>query len=336
MQKNESIDELELEIITALQISPRISWTALGRILNVDSSTLSRRWARLKEEKLAWTSCDYLAELTDDFQTSFVAFVELVCVPGERALVIEELVLKPNILGVQCTTGRRDLTVTLRARSLQDLDDYVQEEIAVVPGIVSTTVHVASQLHRDGGSWRLPLLNAGQVADLQDQRPGIEVSSQPTPYHLALIEALQEDFRTPIATLRDRVGGSLATVSRGVDMLLRAPWVSWRVDFAYLDAGWSCSAVIWMSLEKDRVEEVARVLTSYPQVRMCASVSGENNLMASLRLRSLQELDEVEARLAALKPAVHLRDRWIVAKIPKLQGHILDHAGRHVSYVPIR
>lgn len=336
MHENQSIDDLDLEIITALQISPRVSWTALGRILNVDSSTLSRRWGRLREERLAWTSCDYLPELTDSFQTRFVAFVEIACVPGERARVIEELVPKPNILGVQCTTGRRDLSATVRASTLQDIDEYIQQEIAVIPGIVSTTVHVTNLLHRDGASWRLPLLKAGQVAALQAQRSGVEVSAQPSPYHLALIEALREDFRIPVAALRERVGGSLATVSRSVDMLLRAPWVSWRVDFAYLDAGWSCSAIIWVSLERDRLEEVAKVLTAYPQVRMCASVSAEYNLMATLRLRSLQELDEVEARLAALTPAVHLRDRWIVPKIPKLQGHILDDAGRHVSYVPIR
>ncbi|WP_309073302.1 Lrp/AsnC ligand binding domain-containing protein [Paenarthrobacter sp.] len=335
MHENQLIDGLELEIITALQVSPRVSWTALGRILNVDSSTLSRRWNRLKEERLVWTSCDYLPELTDAFQARFVAFVEITCIPGDRDAVVKELVSKANILGVQCTTGRRDLSATVRAQSLQDIDDFVQREIAVIPGIVSTTVHIASRLHQDGASWRLPLLNSRQVAALRNQRAGIEFSANPSPYHLALIDELRQDARTPIATLRERVGGSLATASRSVDMLLRAPWVSWRVDFAYLDAGWSCSAIIWMSLEQDRLEDVAKILTAYPQVRMCASVSGEHNLMATLRLRGLQELDEVEARLAALNPPVHVRDRWIVPKIPKLQGHILDDAGRHVSYVPI-
>ena len=50
-------DTLDLQIINALQIHPRVSWAQLGRILRVDPSTISRRWSVLTKERQVWTSC---------------------------------------------------------------------------------------------------------------------------------------------------------------------------------------------------------------------------------------------------------------------------------------
>lgn len=329
------MDHLDFQVVTALQISPRVSWSKLGGILNVDASTLSRRWHRLLNDRLVWTSCYFMPEMADLSDTRIAAFVEIGCVPGRRDDVIEDLVRQSPIISVQCTSGTRDLYVTLRARTLLEIDSYVQGHVAVIPGVSSTRTHIVRSLFKEGSSWRLPVLTSAQISALEATLPSRSAPRIPNADNMALLQALQEDIRMPISGLQQRLGLSLSSVSRNVDALLSEPWVRWRVDFAYTHAGWSCTAMLWMSVEQAQIKKVASALMTFPQVRMCASTSGESNLVASMRLKELQELDLIESRLPAVFSGVQVRDRWIVPRIAKMQGHVLDKTGLHVRFVPM-
>ena len=57
MHEFSMVDETDLSLVHALQINPRVTWTRLARILEVDASTLTRRWTRLTREGLAWFTC---------------------------------------------------------------------------------------------------------------------------------------------------------------------------------------------------------------------------------------------------------------------------------------
>ncbi|MGP0225119.1 Lrp/AsnC family transcriptional regulator [Paenarthrobacter sp. NCHU4564] len=329
------IDHLDLQLITALQTTPRISWAKLGGILNVDASTLSRRWNRLLEERLAWTSCFFMPEMANLSETRIGAFVEVGCVPGTRDGVIEVLAQQTQAVSVLCTSGTRDLYVIFRARTFLEIDDYVQRHIAVIPGVSSTRTHIVRSLFKEGSSWRVPVLTPAQVSALEETLPRRAGPKLPSEDHLALLEALHEEIRMPVSALQKRLGVSLSSVSRSIDALLSVPWVKWRVDFAYTYAGWSCTAMLWMSIEQTQIRKVASALTSLPPVRWCASTSGESNLVASMRLKDLEELDVVEAKLQTAFPGLQVRDRWIVPRIAKMQGHLLDETGRHRGYVPL-
>ncbi|MFC7741398.1 AsnC family transcriptional regulator [Nocardiopsis composta] len=45
--------EFDLSLINALQLTPRAAWSDLAPILDVDATTLARRWRRLEEAGLA-------------------------------------------------------------------------------------------------------------------------------------------------------------------------------------------------------------------------------------------------------------------------------------------
>ncbi|WP_146617462.1 Lrp/AsnC ligand binding domain-containing protein [Arthrobacter globiformis] len=90
-----------------------------------------------------------------------------------------------------------------------------------------------------------------------------------------------------------------------------------------------------MSIEQAKINQAASALTGLPQLRWCASTSGESNLVASLRLKELQELDTIEHRLQAAFPGLQVRDRWVVPRTAKTQGHVLDEMGLHRGYVPL-
>lgn len=44
----------DLELVHALQIAPRLSWTELGKVLGRHPATLSNRWNRLHSQRVVW------------------------------------------------------------------------------------------------------------------------------------------------------------------------------------------------------------------------------------------------------------------------------------------
>ena len=150
-----------------------------------------------------------------------------------------------------------------------------------------------------------------------------------------IIDALGTDVRRTNAELQRELGRSLSVVSRDIDTLLAADWVRWRVDFAHTLLGWSAAAVLWLNVQHPDLERIVASFRQLNQVRFCASVRGEANLAVFLWLHDLQELDEIENKLGAVFPRVLIKDRWIVPRIAKRTGYILDLDSRRLRYVPV-
>jgi len=327
------VDALDLQIINALQIHPRVSWAQLGRVLRVDPSTISRRWSVLTKERQVWTSC-YEGPGARSKEPIVSALVEIRCAPGRRGDVIAELARQGPIFSVHCTSGPRDLYIMISTHSLLSMDRYIDEHIVVTPGIVGTRTHYLRTVFLEGSGFRLNALADDQVKALQHLRPSDPPQQRKPAYH-EIIQALGADVRRTTADLQRDLGRSLAVVSRDIDALLAASWVRWRVDFAHTLLGWSAAAVLWLNVQQSDLERIVASFGQLNQVRLCASVTGQANLAVFLWLHNLQELDEIEGRLGAVFPRVLIKDRWIVPRIAKRTGYILDLDSRRLRYVPI-
>ncbi|MGY0064428.1 Lrp/AsnC ligand binding domain-containing protein [Streptomyces sp. LZ34] len=327
------VDSLDMQIINALQIHPRVSWAQLGGILRIDPSTISRRWSALTSQRQVWTSCSE-ADAPHLREQMISALVEIRCVPGRREHVIAELGRQASISSVHCTSGPRDLYVMISTDSLLSMDRYIDERIAVIPGIVGTRTHYLRKIFFEGASWRLKVLSKEQVKALHDFRPS-EPPKRRKPTHRAVVAALEGDVRRTAADMQRELGRSLSMISRDIDAVLAADWVRWRVDFAHTLLGWSAAAALWLDVQPLNLERVVASLRLLNHVRLCASVTGKANLAVFLWLHDLQELDEIENKLTSAFPKVLIKDRWIVPRIAKRAGHILDLDSRHVRLVPL-
>jgi DNA-binding Lrp family transcriptional regulator len=333
-------DDLDFQLINAIQLSPRISWAQLAGVLHVDASTLSRRWQRLIDEKVVWTSCHYIEPKAARAPNDLVAprrtaFVEVICQPGRREEVIDAVSRRRQISGVHCTSGSRDLYLTLMARDLLSIDRLVDDLGSSVPGIIGTRTHHVRTFFQEGSSYRAPGLTPAQARAVLETMPTNARRANPTQSYLDLIEALTDDVRRPVSMVHQRLGRSLASVSRGIDTLLTADWVRWRIDFAYNLMGWESSAMIWLSVNQSEMDKVAAALKLFPQLRLCASVTGETNLVASFWLRTLDELDDIEGKLTRVFSDIRIVDRWVVPRVAKRAGHIFDSDGHWESFVPM-
>lgn len=262
------------------------------------------------------------------------ALVEIRCMSGRRTEVIDELASQSPIFSVNCTSGSRDLFVLISTPSLVETDRYVDDHIASIPGIIATQTHYLRTVFFEGSGWRLQALNPTQVKTLENLRPSAKNVERKAAY-TEIINALQSDPRRTATDIHLETGRSVAVVSRDIDAILTADWVRWQVDFAQQLMGWSAAAVLWLNVNRTDQDRVVHSLQRLHQARFCALVTGQANLAVLLWLHDLEELDEIEHRITSAYPNVEIRDRWIVPRIAKRLGHILDIESCHKQFVPL-
>jgi DNA-binding Lrp family transcriptional regulator len=329
------MDEVDFALVNALQISPRASWSQLEPIVGVDATTLSRRWTRLVDSGLVWSSCFAVtpSEWTQ-LPSGVLALVEVSCVAGERENVMDRIAQNPSVLTIDCTSGSRELILTLSFMSVSAVDAYVAAELSAVAGVLATRTHFTRTFFKEGTSWRLGVLSQRQVRALHAlPATGIDAPAAPTRLHGLVITGLAGDIRRPATSIAEEIGMSVATVTRAIGQILHAPWARTRIDFAHNVVGYNASIMLWFSVPHHQLETVGVGLALMPETRMCCSVINSANLAVVLWLRDLREFDAIEAKIARAFPSAMIEDRWMLPRFAKRLGHILTPAGLHAAFV---
>jgi len=330
------LTDLDFQLINALQIDPRAPWTTLAPILNVAPSTLSRRWKELQESGLAWTSV-LVGELEPGVgPATAVAFVEVACASGTREAIADVLVAIPWIASIDYTSGGRELFLTVMMESIMALDKAVAREVVPVAGVTATRTHFVRTLFQEGSSSHLSVLPPMKADAIRAERDSVQgpLVLRPDDELVALVCELQADVRRPGVELAATLRFSVAKVRRLLNVLERAPWCLMRTDFAnpYLD--FSAYIYLWFTVAHDQLSSIVAGLRLLPQVRLIATVVGPSNLLISVWLPRLHELDSLELRLVRAFPGLKVDDRWLVSLSRKRIGHMLDQDGLHLGCVP--
>lgn len=322
---------LDLLLIHALQVSPRASWRELGAALGVDPRTLSRRWRKLSDEGVAWTTC------YPNLRLNSFAFVEVTCAAGARETVIAALSKDAATYSVDCTTGRRDLFLSVVMDTLIEIDDYVERRLSQMPEVTSTRTHHVRTMFAEGAGWRIGVLPKQRSESLQPYVHHVDRRSAHTLSALErkLIILLGADGRRSASSIAEELGVSVSAVTRGVSRVLFTGRGTVRCDFAHDYSPWKAIAVMWLSIPQDQVQDVALAMARLPQVRVVCSLASEANMMLQLWMRSLDEMDTVEQALSEACAQARVLDRWVVPRIAKRMGHVLGPEGRRSGYVPL-
>jgi DNA-binding Lrp family transcriptional regulator len=337
VQESVVLDELELRIINALQINPRASWTTVGRALDVDPSTVARRWAQLRGSGRAWISVYPTPGAPAE---SLAAFIEVECAAGEATAVAERLVDDPRVGTIEHVTGSRDLLLTVVERDLAALGAFVLTGLGRIPGVRGTHAHVATALIAEASSWHLRTLDTVQAQRLRNggSPPAAAGPFRPLDARdTSLIAALTEDGRSSYNTLAERTGLSISTVRRRVESILASRQVVIRCEVAQALSGWPVTAALWCRLPPSRLGETAAQLAALPETRLCAAITGGRpNLLLTLWLRSVADIQRLEAALADRIPELEILDRGLTLRHVKRLGCVLDAEGLAVGVVPLR
>ncbi|GLW73430.1 AsnC family transcriptional regulator [Kitasatospora phosalacinea] len=327
----ESVDELDLELLNALQITPRAPWSRLGRALGVDPATAARRWERLRTHGLAWTTC----ALGPAYHHAFcLAYVRLRPLPGALDTLLAHLTARPEVLYLHQLTGRWPLLAVVAARSPEDLAAVLATAVEHAPGLARHRADLRTAGHGEPTRWRLRALGPAQRQALQPPAGPAADPAPPRPHPLdePLYALLREDGRTPLAELAARTGASEPTVRRRLGLLTATDALRVRCEVAQSVTGWPVTAVLRCSVPAAELDRTARALAVLPDVRLSCALTGRANLLLMLWLRSLDQLPSQEAILASRHPEVRIEEREVCLRTVKQLGRLLGPGGRAVGH----
>ncbi|MBQ1115528.1 MULTISPECIES: Lrp/AsnC family transcriptional regulator [Streptomyces] len=331
-----TLDDVDQALVHALQIAPRAGWNEIGAVLGLDAVTVARRWHRLTEAGAAWISCSPSPALASAGQ-GLLAFVEVDCAGGSLLTVAQALAKLPHVTAVEHVSGDRDLLLTVMAPDLAALTHWMTRGIGAMPGVVASRAHLASTVYTEGSRWRLRALDRTQIAHLTDTDTArTEAHVFPlTDLDYALIAALSMDGRATYRALADACGASPDTVRRRLGRLFAAGMLQTRCEVARPLSEWPVTVIQWGRATAGELERVSRGVTGAREVRLCAGVTGRNNVLVIAWVKSLTDVQRFEVRLAQRVPGLEITDRAVALWPLKLSGHLLDEQGYRIGGVPL-
>jgi DNA-binding Lrp family transcriptional regulator len=326
------LDELDFALINALQIAPRASWKLIGKVLGVNPVTAARRWERLTKEGIAWITAYASSPL---MKTMPFALASITCAAGSVQEVAEELLDDPHAVTISHTVGTADLRVAVWTPDLQTLSRYLLGRLNRVHGIMTSRVWVATEMFAEGSRWRLHALDPAQQRALsgrQVPRPPL-VPLQPSDRELVI--ALSHDGRASYEELAARIGASTSTVRRRLHQRLNNGALAFRCELSHVTSGSPVEATLWIDVPPTKLAATAAELSRLAQTRMCAAVAGGSNLVLTVWMRSVDELQPLEMEISVRAPSVQITERLLTLRHLKLMGRVLDENGRAARTVPL-
>lgn len=321
------LNEEDLQLVNALQIAPRISWSDAGRILGVHPTTLAARWERLKDSGAAWST----AHLMGDPKQMCLALVDVDCEMAARTQVTAALAAIPEVVTVEEAASNRDLMLTVITPTLARFSDTVLGQLKKIPGLVKYQTALCTRLHSGGYAWRLNVLDKAQMAALQalagPEAAGAAPVKQGAPLpqsHLDLIPFLARDGRAAAADIARALGRTPATVQRQLNRLLASQVLSFRCEIAQKYSGYPVTCQWFANVPPGGHEAAAAELRSFRNVRLTASTTGRTNFVIIMWLHSLADVMNAEQALQQRIPGIELVESVVVLNSAKRVGWMLN------------
>lgn len=148
---NGSLDELEIQIILALQEDARKSYKSIAKELGVAEGTVSNRVNRLIQQNIL-----KLEARVNPFAMSnkVAAILGINIKRSHHAKAVKEITALSNVNAVWVTTGKYDIFVEVLADSINELNIFIFEKgLSNIEGIESTETHI--MLHSDSKFFRI-------------------------------------------------------------------------------------------------------------------------------------------------------------------------------------
>ncbi len=134
------IDEIDTKILTMLLKDASISVPKLSKKINVNPSVCYSRIKRLARRNLIKKFTIEVNEELIGYQVT--AMVGLNTDTKMRDNILENLNQLPEVREIEEITGRFDIIVKIKARSLDDLHNVVTGKIGKIDGVVRTETFI--------------------------------------------------------------------------------------------------------------------------------------------------------------------------------------------------
>lgn len=328
--ESEILAESDQQLIEALQIGPRLSWTAVGEVLERNPASLAARWGQLTHRGLAWIGGHPVGRPGD----MDLSFHDVACDPAQREDATRALMRIPDVFSIERCHRGRDMMLTVVTPSLAWLTEQVYPQLDRVPGMQRYESSFCTRLHHIAAEWRLGVLDSEQRRRLREAMGERPAHTGPLPSHFApILRELARDGRASAAQIAEAVGLNHATARRQLRRILDSGAVTIRCETSHRAVGFPVVCQWCCRLPAADHDEAAAALRSLSTLRLCTSLTGAANFGFMMWLRSPADITTIEQRIGARIPRLEVLESVVITEIPKRVGRILRADGRSTGQV---
>jgi DNA-binding Lrp family transcriptional regulator len=311
-------DELDLQLLHALQLDGRAPFSKIAGVLGVSDQTVARRYARLR------TSGGLrVIGVTDEARVGRTRWIlRLSCTPDAAEPLATALARRPDTSWIGLTSGGTEVLCVVDMRSRDERDALLLEKLQRTPRITGISAHCLLHTFYGVGGWfgKSAVLTPEQVAALSP--PPVEPSDEPVvldPTDELLIAALARDGRMPVTELRKVTQQSESAVRRRLEQLRRTGAVFIDVEYDSGLTGQATQATLWLTVTPSALAEVGAALAEHREIVFAAATSGPSNIVAVAVCRDTTGLYRyLSERIGALAGVQHVETAPILRQVKRL------------------
>ncbi|NED94555.1 Lrp/AsnC family transcriptional regulator [Phytoactinopolyspora alkaliphila] len=297
------LDEMDRQIVAALQIHGRATWQQIARAVGTSDTTVSRRAQRLFSDGVV-----RVVASTDPLRcgSGYPVMMQVRCHVGQSPRVAAELAKRPDVRFIALVTGSFDIVLELIVASQRELARVLFNGIEAIEGISSTVTENVIAHYKVAHVWSHGTLDEPAAESLAEARGPI-VETEPAPLDerdRALVELLGTDARLSFAGLAGQLGMSESMAKRRVSTLVREGRVRFTTVVRPELLGYQVEAFCWLDVDLRHLDDAARTLAARPEVRYVAGTAGYTDLTCEAVLRDHADLHRFTTEVLANLPGL--------------------------------
>jgi len=301
-EENLTLDELDHQLLHALQLDARVPFARLAQLVNVSEQTIARRFRRLRAGGVV-----RVVGMVDPVPLGETAWIVRVqSRPNAAVSLADALARRADVGWVTLTSGGSEILCVIMSRTTEQRDELLLQRLPKTAQVLGMSAH--SVMHRfetiDSWAYVGVRLSAEACADLRAQaigagkkgtssHPGSNGSSEPQRLTAAdelLLGELAADGRTAVSRLAEVAGWTPARVNRRLEELVRAGLLYFDAEVALQAIGLRSRAFLWMTVPAARLQATGEALAQHNESMFVAATTGTTNLVSSVAFQNTAHL----------------------------------------------
>ena len=301
-------DPLDLAIVRALQISPRVAFRELGAVLDVSEQTVARRYRRLRRDGLVRVTAIISAEAVGESNW----IVRLECRPTGAASLAQALAQRDDVGWVSVSAGGTQVLCTVRSRTAQAREELLLQRLPRTTQVLSMSADMVLHSFVGGSSDDWSAIGGAALTSQQEHRlrSTLEWStpasreldaSEVDATDLTMLRLLALDGRTSITNLAGAAGISEGRAARRLRALFENGIAYLDLDAPVQAYGFNASANLWLTVAPAELDQAGRAIAACPEVPFAAAITGRHNMYLAALCRDVPSLYQfVSERIGAI------------------------------------
>ncbi|NUP36362.1 MAG: Lrp/AsnC family transcriptional regulator [Streptomyces sp.] len=304
--ESDVFDKLDLQLLSALEINGRASFSRIGAVLGVSDQTVARRYRRLCAEG----GLRVVAVLDSDALDLDHWTLRLRCVPDSAQTIAEALAKRPDTSWIGLASGGTEIVLGTRPRNAGDRDDLLLGKLPRTPRLLE--IRAYQKLHRFFGGPQGWLQKFSALAPDQIEALTPEPVPDPGPARIdpedePLLAVLERDGRATYPELQRATGRSESAVKRRLATLIASGAVYIDCEYDPEILGHRSMAALWLTVAPAALHPVGRALADHAPIAHVSATAGPTNVTATAVVRNTSDLyDYLSGPLGHLEGVQHV------------------------------